>query len=1316
MALRTGVNARQGKTLSEEQKKTAALAGLEKKSTVSTPTEQIGTSTIQTAQPTGQSRQPRTLGGLGRSPGVSPRTQGTLEAVSSAGPQVGPGKRPSRSVISPRVSDSADLQESLAVEVPTTSTEGAISARTGAEKRQVLSTELEKQRLPGWEGDLKGRIGESEKDNPYRSQFDFDQDSDFGFDSDFDLDSDVDSLNIDEDVQKTEVGFLSTAQELGKRAVKKSQKDFKVDSVLRKSGILTDEGINPDAVGSLLFAVGLENKQNQIAKSEEARKIADEIDRGGKDGLTTDDLNKKLLFSTLHTPLDRQNLQKTLIPRFQQVWKGLDDPANPSQRPGTFVRGPNLETDLNKDEQALFAVAAMDLLEDMGMVRQVSRKDPISGRTRVGYEPTGKFDNSFQSVNDLLDEYNNKLNIDVSLAPLVNGVPVGHAAAQHQQLTRSDSRVKLGKGDPTIEAMDIAGKTAFTVNADNLTGNAMMLGAVLESNRDPVLGFFDSPFASSFLLDSQTFLKHMPLAADIKKAYDEEVSDYQKMSAKVGFLEPPYISEYSTKSYRTIEELQNTIAGLKQRADSGFDEQAKRDYDDLFRRVILPTRKVQESISGNYQKDVMDGIRLSGQQFFYPQRAQAGTTRIQLGTTTLNYQGSKKARSLVTNPISYVVRGVKLQEILDGKKPSNKRQLTLEAMIARNFEEGGGALSDLTKVTDPRTGVKVKPSRTGHLKDQSDALRNALKEDPKISEVAIMVSQLIDAYKGDMASWSKAVSEFMAEESRLSTGRTKLKPSDRAQNLPKLPIKGDPIALRENMMLLAEYMGLGKFDSKTGVFKPSGKSDHEGFVFNSLKALGDYLTKGAFETNLTVEPDGIASGLTIQGYQYGDDNYLKHGGVLYDGLSTTPDGDIRDMIQKHIMSGIGGQDVLSLMDYSDEKQKIMRDVYKIVKPKTKDLHKSAAMTVAYSQEPKMAARGSVENFQLAVIGTDIQKELAAQASKLGISYDELIQEMIAIEAVAVSSSLGTSVQMSEAVYQAGLLAAMVNEPYVYTLTNGHEMFLSGVRYEAGEAQTYTKESGEKAVITSSEAISDPSVRSTSYGEYQKELGSKVSKQASVLPTQAIDAEIAQRTMIAAKRRLKEATDGPRNEADQFWWGGQVFDAFLGDMGSYEVIVNSANEQFVQVNKQADIARQHLDAVSKLKKELHKKAKQKHEARETFAVRPDGEYEAAFEGFRDMRKRVRKILKSPHLSKLGIVDIERLKQFEKYMSQTIGFDNNRGNDMTPKQFMKAMEVYLAATNIESILKKIQQQNMASRKEIDKQISQQEFEGRPVRQYG
>ena len=74
------------------------------------------------------------------------------------------------------------------------------------------------------------------------------------------------------------------------------------------------------------------------------------------------------------------------------------------------------------------------------------------------------------------------------------------------------------------------------------------------------------------------------------------------------------------------------------------------------------------------------------------------------------------------------------------------------------------------------------------------------------------------------------------------------------------------------------------------VSRPTGKSDHGDFIYRSLKALGDYLTKRSFHTDITVEPDSISSGIAIQAYQFGDQNLLSHSAVLYENpKNVTPD-------------------------------------------------------------------------------------------------------------------------------------------------------------------------------------------------------------------------------------------------------------------------------------------------------------------------------------------------------------------------------------------------------------------------------------------
>ena len=908
-----------------------------------------------------------------------------------------------------------------------------------------------------------------------------------------------------------------------------------------------------------------------------------------------------------------------------------------------------------------------------------------------------------------------------------------------KSITKSGPSTKLDRDGTVVAAMDAAGKVPFSVNTDALTGNAVLLSMVTASAKDPIFGTYDHPAASHFLLDTKSLLKYMPSVKDRTDAFNAEVKQYNQIVKKLGSPEAaanagilePQMSEQSKATYGTAKQLIDTATQLK--AAAGSSPEAEAIWLDFNKRVVRPSTSILSSVSGGYIRDVVDAARMNNKTFFYPQTAQAGTTRIQLATNTLNYQSSKKARGIVSASHPSIVESRVAGELKSGILPKNRKQLRLEAMIARNLEEGNvesvsvpvdgnNSIVPLSKYNPDGKYTWIKPSRLRTLEHQAMALHYAMKLNPKLQDVANMTASLVDASSPGLTAWASQSTDFVAENTRAGTKRKFIRP-DVMPNFPKLEPKIDGPANQQTMKDLMEFMGLGKLDGRTGKWDPSGKSDHGDFVFNSLKTLGDYInpSKSVVSTRLTAEIDGIASGLTIQGYQYGDVDYLEHGGVLYDGDSTTPKGDIRNMVHNLIVQGRNDfeQSTLDLMGYDVERKQAFTEVYEAIAEagKVKDLHKKATMTVAYSQEPKSAAKGSVESFSDGIFeGSTLYATLDKIAKdKLGFdNVQQLYDEMTVIEAKAITQGLGQSIQMAEAVQNGTLIAAVADEEYIYKLANGHEMVLTGSRsVQVGESLQLGDSS-----FTTYKTITDNAERAKSQGSYLRDAGSKSAKFAAVGPTQGMDAEIAQRTLINTVSKLTDPLDveGSYDSRTDFAFIGQVFDAFLLNADSYEVGRTEANEQFRKVNENTDQAQQHIDAVHGVMNRLKAKVRQKLAAGEKFDVSPSGEYAAAFEAFRDLKSRTKRIRKSDTFGNAASQGSHKIQDVQDFFANKLNFDVNDGAQMDPKVFYKAVELYLQQTAVIPVLKDVKRRNDAGRKDVKRRIDDQLGDGRNISQYG
>ena len=90
-------------------------------------------------------------------------------------------------------------------------------------------------------------------------------------------------------------------------------------------------------------------------------------------------------------------------------------------------------------------------------------------------------------------------------------------------------------------------------------------------------------------------------------------------------------------------------------------------------------------------------------------------------------------------------------------------------------------------------------------------------------------------------------------------------------------------------------------------------------------------------------------------------------------------------------------------------------------------------------------------------------------------------------------------------------------------------------------------------------------------------GEMTRNQLAVNGTHNIDSTVAQKTLIDTKKKM----------GDKFW-GGQVFDAFIGDVSSFEKIMDEGNKVFLDVNRDFNIIQSEYDAFQEGVKEFNKR--------------------------------------------------------------------------------------------------------------------------------
>ena len=400
--------------------------------------------------------------------------------------------------------------------------------------------------------------------------------------------------------------------------------------------------------------------------------------------------------------------------------------------------------------------------------------------------------------------------------------------------------------------------------------------------------------------------------------------------------------------------------------------------------------------------------------------------------------------------------------------------------------------------------------------------------------------------------------------------------------------------------------------------------DEWGFLLDGLHDLGKYrqLEDGAqMSTRVKAEADGINNGSSIQAMQFGTKSVLERAGVIFDPDTgnVLPDGTMRDMIFQ-TMNAQGGDGYVNgaqnLKDPEDKER--LGALLKKIKEvgEVKDLVKIPLMTTVYGKPYQSH-------------GQHVKEYVAQKADKLGIALDDVND---AADLLKAAVQTGLQIALTEELYHqevvkqtAGWFWNMMDiipeiegangymwqaGGYVYEHAQGEGIDIQGraqLKYNAIDEQGFQIK-GQRVASTidiqekrpTATAAKAPEKRwnkATKRMEPQEpSIGNITRNQMAVNGTHNIDSTIAQLTLIRAAKEIPN------------FWGQQVFDAFIGDVNSFDELIKIGNRTFAQVNQEYSMVEKEKEA---LQRDLTKFKKELRDRNAPFDVSKEGTHSGVF---------------------------------------------------------------------------------------------------------
>lgn len=404
---------------------------------------------------------------------------------------------------------------------------------------------------------------------------------------------------------------------------------------------------------------------------------------------------------------------------------------------------------------------------------------------------------------------------------------------------------------------------------------------------------------------------------------------------------------------------------------------------------------------------------------------------------------------------------------------------------------------------------------------------------------------------------------------------------------------------QQNKSLADEWKGTGEW----------------GFVLDALHEWGRYLNADKqIATRVKAEADGINNGSSIQGLQFGSKDILKRAGVIYDPNdpegSVIPEGNMREYVWTTLMSKdmeTGERVAVGDLKKEDERE-YAGALLEMVESQglIKDFIKIPLMTTIYGKP-------------YAMHGDHAKAFIIDNMEALGIDIDD-VPKATRVVTKAISNGLQTS--LTDALlhqdvikHTAGWFFNMANEiPQVkgandFIIQSGGHDYIDNPELNAKSTviTKYYPEGKErtKAQQKQSEIVSKIKVPSATaskaplHKSQEPSIGNITRNQLAVSGTHNIDATIAQKTLVRAFKEIPN------------FWGMQVFDAFLGDVSSFEKLVDIGNQEFAAVNQEYNMVEAEYDAFKESMKKLQQKANEAQKEGEVWDVSPSGTYNGIY---------------------------------------------------------------------------------------------------------
>jgi len=478
----------------------------------------------------------------------------------------------------------------------------------------------------------------------------------------------------------------------------------------------------------------------------------------------------------------------------------------------------------------------------------------------------------------------------------------------------------------------------------------------------------------------------------------------------------------------------------------------------------------------------------------------------------------------------------------------------------------------------------------------------------------------------------------------------------------------------------------------------------DGFYF-SLDALHELSKYEAtpngqqFATRLKGEMDGNANGAVIQAMQMGIVDILRRGGILYKDPSTYTNEEAEELVED---IRVGVFEIMEQMDKTSKDMKLT-DVLSSIRSEglIKDLLKEPIMTTIYGKDSQfhfLHIKKFISDNE-AIFKDVIEREGSIKAAAVILS--DYVKD-------GLNVGLGGALEHAKMMKRVGRAFNFSNKIAEIEGANGYMVQAGGFEYledsqirlkfgkglsemspnvEGGTPRQNTIISTFKRQTSSQ--VKAGAKRIESGRKNDPKIGSKLRNQLAVNGTQNIDATVAQNTVTRVGRM---SPDGLVM---------QVYDAFMGDVNTYDQLLKVSNEEFKAVNKEYNMILKEQDAFNNLLSEMKKEFKNKRNSNQTYDIGTQGTHRS----MTDFLVNYATIIKNE-------VDYEDAKQAltaatsldgKLFMS---GFNKNNPPDhlfVSVDTFEFLFDKAIEALNIKKDLSKMVTETQARKKAIEKDIA-------------